>query len=80
VLKNVLYHVQAVCSLECVLKLSSEYADEAENVQLPISELGKYFRMSYAVIYLTVQGRTIANGSAVPSRATALSKRPPLRG
>jgi hypothetical protein len=64
-LKNVLYDVQAANSLECILRMSGEYAEDAENIQLPISEIGRHFRMAYAVVYLNVQGRTISTGSVV---------------
>ena len=65
VFKNVLYHVQCVSKLECVLQMSAEYADDPENISLPLPDLGKYFRMAYAVVYMNVQGRTISEGSVV---------------
>ena len=58
--KNVLYHVQTVSELECVLKMSDEYADDPANISIPTTELGKSFRMAYAVVYLNVQGRAIS--------------------
>ena len=65
VFKNVLYHVQGVSTMECILKMSTEYSDEPENIQMPLSDLGKHFRMAYAVVYMNAQGRTISNGSVV---------------
>jgi hypothetical protein len=63
--KNVLYHVQAASKLECVLRMSDEYADSPDNISLPMPTLARYFRMAYAVVYLNVQGRTIGEGSVV---------------
>ena len=40
--------------------MSDEYADDAVNISIPTAELGKSFRMAYAVVYLNVQGRTIS--------------------
>ena len=46
-------------------RISDEYADDATSISIPTAELGKYFRMAYAVVYLNVQGRTISDGSVV---------------
>ena len=65
IFKSVLYRVQAASALEVVLKMSPEYADDPQNFSMPTASLARSFRMAYAVVYLTVQGRTIGEGSVI---------------
>ena len=63
--KNVLYCVQAVDAGECVLRMHSDYGDDARTISLPTPSLAKLLRMACAVVYLSGQGRTISGESVI---------------
>ena len=58
VLSSVLYTVLSASAKEVVLRRHPAYG-EAENFALSLSRVGELMQMAYAVVYYSVQGRTI---------------------